>query len=278
MKRVIGAIVAGALCAIVTLTGCGMDRDEFDRETAEQINAANDLMGTPYKNPMLSDYVLAPDGRGDYTLHYEDCPEVDTDGDGILNANCYRMSVHQKHTYRVDAKQQQAYLNRNKDGQTTLGSGVGNGLVVWQDRLEDAVIVINSRKIGNRRTGVITECWRMRGESPWLREESGFVVEDAGDTYLIHTHTFLRACLDVQVDANGVLAEGFERKDNQFSEDWRMAEYELKKLNERFTVAQMYRREWERVGEFIAERDKWAEKGRIRYDYKPIAKHKCRFE
>ena len=226
---------------------------------------------------MLSDYVLAPAPNGNYTLHYEDCGEVDTDGDGFLNANCYRMSVHAKHTYLYDAKRQQAYLNRNKDGQTAITSSVGHGLSVYQDRLEDAVIVTNNRKIGDTMVGVITECWRMRGESPHLREESALVSEDAGDVYIIHLHSYLKKCVDVKVDANGVLAEGFERLPNKFSTDWRMARYKLRQMES--LPANWWRMtDWERLGDFIIRREAFAEKGSIRYKYKDVERCECRFE
>ena len=277
--RLVKGLIAGALCAVtaLTVTGCGMDRDEFNRERQEQINAMNDLMGTPYKNPMLSDYVLAPAPNGNYTLHFEDCGEVDTDGDGFLNANCYRMSVHAKHTYLYDAKRQQAYLNRNKDGQTTITSSVGHGLSVYQDRLDDAVIVTNNRKIGDRMVGVITECGRMRGVSPHLSEMSGYVIEHFDDYRLVHMHEFINKCIYVKVDANGELAEGFERMPNQFSTDWRMARYKLRQM-ESLPADWWHSTDWERVGDFIIRREAKAAKGSIRYKYKPLKKCECRFE
>ena len=95
--------IAGAVCAVIALTGCGMDRDEFNRERREQINASlsNPLTGRNSNYP-ASDYAV--EWRGlERVVHHYTCPDVDN--------NTVRMTTRWASDY-ADAQYRQSQANR----------------------------------------------------------------------------------------------------------------------------------------------------------------------
>ena len=265
MKRVIGAIVAGALCAIATLTGCGMDRDEFDREIKRDIAVANDIMKDSWKDPRLSDYAVETYERG-WRVHLDNCHLVDSNSDGKIDGNGFRWSTGEKLDYRLLAKPKQVKMNQ---GQLTGSSPAGEWFVVSWTRDKGAQILYSG--------GPVVEHWCIRGSQPFGSKMSSTILEDGGDVYIAHYSSMVslrKQCVDVELDnADMPIDPRFERMPNEFDTNWGKAKAKLKSMNAKPAGIQ-FAEDWYHGG-FYVERLGAEPKATLTYRNKPIKRHEC---
>ena len=273
--RLVKGLIAGALCAVTALSQTGCESNE--RVLTPEVSVEN-------ANPYLSNSVMLRHFRnnGEWDLHSADCSAIDANGDGYIDHEHYYLNIFAEHAYIYEAKPEREKLDRYPHRQHTYMSSVGHGFTIYRRELEEAKILYMGRKLGDSAnalwSGTVHERACFSGAPTCARGKSHLVIEDRGDYRVVHVVESIRKCVDVKFDAYGNLAEGFEPLDDRFSTDRRLAKYKLRQW-ESTPADWWHMTDWTRIGDFIIRREAYAEKGSIRYDYKPLdTEHKCRFE